>query len=126
MAWGWQAKPMLEQAAGASWASREQLTQLSVHRLQFGGPFCIETSSGTRRGGISISAARAAPPANPDIASTARTKGYCRMPPLRALTYVIVSGFGDGEINFAQGWYRNHKCGGEWRATYRHSTLVIS
>jgi hypothetical protein len=48
------------------------------------------------------------------------------MPPLRALTCVIVSGFGDGEINFARGCCGDYKCGGEWRAIYRHSTLVIS
>jgi hypothetical protein len=39
IAFGWQAMPILEQTASAPLSSREQFTQPSVHRLQFGGPF---------------------------------------------------------------------------------------
>jgi hypothetical protein len=59
IALGWQATPMLEQTAGSPLAPREQLTQSSVHRLQFGGPDCTETSFGATRGGIGRSAATA-------------------------------------------------------------------
>jgi hypothetical protein len=45
IALGWQATPILEHAGPSPSAPREQLTQSSVHRLQFGGPFCIETFS---------------------------------------------------------------------------------
>jgi hypothetical protein len=55
---GWQEKPMLEQTGAAPSAPRAQLTQSSVHRLQFGGPVCTETPCGGAAGfGISISAA---------------------------------------------------------------------
>ena len=64
MALGWQAKPMLEQVGEAPLAPRVQLTQSSVHRLQFGGPDCIEKSLDalfdSLRGGIGSSAATAA------------------------------------------------------------------
>lgn len=39
IALGWQAMPGLEQTGCSSLSSREQFTQPSVHRLQFGGPF---------------------------------------------------------------------------------------
>jgi hypothetical protein len=61
---GWQAKPIFEQTGASPAASREQLTHSSVHRLQFGGPLCTETSSGAARGGILRSAANAAPAAS--------------------------------------------------------------
>jgi len=54
---------MLEQVGGLPLAPRVQLTQSSVHRLQFGGPDCIEIALGTLgmlRGGIASSAAAAA------------------------------------------------------------------
>ena len=55
---------MLEHVGGAPSALREQLTQSSVHRLQFGGPVWIETSFetalGVMRGGIASSVAAAA------------------------------------------------------------------
>jgi hypothetical protein len=54
---------MLEQVGEAPLAPRVQLTQSSVHRLQFGGPACIEKSLdtlGVLRGGIGSSAATAA------------------------------------------------------------------
>ena len=64
MALGWQAKPMFEQIAGAPSAPRVQLTQSSVHRAQFDGPVCTETSLGialgTMRGGMASSAAATA------------------------------------------------------------------
>jgi hypothetical protein len=62
MALGWQAKPMLEQVGEAPLVSRVQLMQSSVHRLQFGGPVCIETldALGALRGGMASSAATAA------------------------------------------------------------------
>ena len=76
MALGWQAKPMLEHVGGAPSATRVQLTQSSVHRLQFGGPACIETSPGTLgvlRGGIASSAAAAAwHPATTIVSASAR------------------------------------------------------
>jgi hypothetical protein len=57
---GWQAKPILEQTGASPAAPREQFTHSSVHRLQFGGPWCTEMSPGAVRGGISRSAANAA------------------------------------------------------------------
>ena len=36
---GWQAMPGLEQTGCSSLSSREQFTQPSLQRLQFGGPF---------------------------------------------------------------------------------------
>ena len=54
---------MLEQAGEAPPAPRVQLTQPSLHRLQFGGPVCTEKSLdwlGALRGGIGSSAATAA------------------------------------------------------------------
>jgi hypothetical protein len=80
IALGWHAKPMLEQIDVPPSASRVQLTHSSVHRLQFGGPFCIETFSAGRRGGMSSSAVRTLELANPDIARRATIKTKCRMP----------------------------------------------
>jgi hypothetical protein len=71
---------MLEHTGGVSLPSREQFTQSSVHRLQFGGPCWIEIFSGARRGGTSISAAEAAAPASVTIVRTATAKPKCRMP----------------------------------------------
>ena len=54
---------MLEQVGEPPPVPRAQLTQSSVHRLQFGGPACIEILLGTLgvlRGGIASSAAAAA------------------------------------------------------------------
>ena len=54
---------MLEQAGEAPLVPRVQLTQPSLHRLQFGGPACTEKSLdwlGELRGGIGSSAATAA------------------------------------------------------------------
>src|SRR4051812_30465548 len=76
---GWQANPMLEQTGAWSAASREQLTQSSVHRLQFGGPLCTERSSGAVRDGISSSAANAAPAASRAAEATAIIKSGNRM-----------------------------------------------
>jgi hypothetical protein len=51
---------MLEQTEGSPLAPREQLTQSSVHRLQFGGPDWIEKFFGVTRGGMGRSAAAVA------------------------------------------------------------------
>ena len=62
MVLGWHAKPMLEQVGEAPLVPRVQLMQSSVHRPQFAGPACIETSDafGVLRGGMASSAAMAA------------------------------------------------------------------
>ena len=80
IALGWQAKPMLEQTGASPSAPRAQLTHSSVHRVQFGGPFCIETASTGLRGGISSSAVCTLEPVKPAIARTATAKATCRMP----------------------------------------------
>ena len=64
---------MLEHTGASPAAPREQLTQSSVHRLQFGGPLCTETSSGAVRGVILRSAANEAPPTS-KAAATAMAK----------------------------------------------------
>jgi hypothetical protein len=76
---GWQAKPMLEQTGAWSAASREQFTHASVHRLQFGGPLCTETSSGAPRGAISRSAANEAPAASKAAVAIAMVKSENRI-----------------------------------------------
>ena len=59
MVLGWQAKPTLEHVGEAPLAPRVQLMQSSVHRVQFGGPACIETldALGVARGGMASSVA---------------------------------------------------------------------
>src|SRR3954468_13886395 len=96
---------MLKHTGGASLPSREQFTQSSVHRLQFGGPCWIEIFSGAGRGGSSISAAEAAAPASVAIVRTATAKTKCRMPRSASSSTHPVGN--DGMI-------------------YRYSTLVIS
>jgi hypothetical protein len=70
---------MLEHTGASSAVVREQLTQSSVHRLQFGGPLCTETSSGAVRDGISSSAANAAPAASKAADASRRIKRDRRM-----------------------------------------------
>jgi hypothetical protein len=92
---GWHAKPMLEQTGAAPSEPREQLTQSSVHWLQFGGPLCTEMSAGAERGGILRSAANEAPAARIAADANRRIKKDRRMClPFRCLAserYFIVA-----------------------------------
>jgi hypothetical protein len=111
IALGWQAKPALEQTGASSLAPRVQLTQSSVHRAQFGGPVCTETSLGFSlgislgtcfwislgaiRGGIASSAAARAPqPARTMVSVSTRRADKARRSrmafPQSAVTYALV------------------------------------
>ena len=79
IALGWQATPILEQTGASVSASRVQLTQPSVHRLQLGGPFCMEKLSAGGRGGISSSAVRTLEPLRAHMTRRASIKAECRM-----------------------------------------------
>jgi hypothetical protein len=79
IALGWQVTPILEQTGASPSASRVQLTHPSVHRLQFGGPFCMEKLSAGGRGGMSSSAVRTLAPLKAQMARRASIKAECRM-----------------------------------------------
>ena len=70
---------MLVQTGASPSAPRVQLTQSSVHRLQFGGPFCTGEFSAGFAGGMSSSAVRTLEPLKADMTRRATIKTTCRM-----------------------------------------------